>query len=112
MTDITKALAFAKECLKWQHPRTEGFSWISDEVDPTRTLDLSDPLLHLEEFLGTRYFIQINRGTTSLFQWSVIVGLQDASQKGANWEHARADSDDLYDAVFDACVQAVHIFER
>jgi hypothetical protein len=44
----------------------------------------------LTEILGHRYFIQINRGTGSLFQWRVIVGLQDRSVKGASRDNAQA----------------------
>jgi hypothetical protein len=32
--------------------------------------------------------------------------------RGFSWDHARGDGEDLWDAVFDACVQAARMFER
>jgi hypothetical protein len=111
MTDVAKALAFAKECLKWPHAHYIGErSMIHGGDELMFYADDTDNLRHyLESFLAKRYFIQINRGTTSLFKWSVIVGLQDKSIKGSNLVDARADSDDLFDAIFDACVMAVRM---
>ncbi len=63
----------------------------------------------LNEFLAKLYLIQINRGTSTLFKWTVIVGVQDKSARGANLGESRADSDDLLDAVFDACVMAARM---
>ena len=60
----------------------------------------------LQEFLGKRFFIQINRGTSCLFHWCVLVGLQDVSARGVNFDNAQAEGEDLRDAIFDACVAA------
>jgi hypothetical protein len=108
MTDLAKAIAFATYCLKWTDVRTE-------EADGVVACD-SGGRFHingaaaleyfLQQFLGKRYFIQINRGTTDLFHWRVIVGLQDLSVKGACWDHAIGVGEDLWDAIFDACVAA------
>jgi hypothetical protein len=65
---------------------------------------------YLETFLGKRFFIQINRGTSSLFKWSVIVGLQDGVGGQSMYDHAPVDIDDMLDAVFDACVAAVRLY--
>jgi hypothetical protein len=74
-------------------------------------LNVDDVQRVLDIFLAKRFYIQINRGTTSLFRWSVIVGLQDLTGKGAHHTQARADSDDLFDAMFDACVMAVKMYK-
>ena len=42
---------------------------------------------------------------------AVIVGLQDESARGAHLGEARADGDDLFAAVFDACVMAVKMYK-
>lgn len=116
MTDINKAIAFAKECLKFEC--TEAF----DDDDDKSILgekdekvfnfeDAVDIQRTLETFLGNRFFIQINRGTTSLFKWSVIVGLQDRkSRPPLIFDHGRGDGDDLWDAIFDACVAAARLY--
>lgn len=98
MTDIRKVEAFERACLK-----------------PGQTLDtadLSSVQACLDQFLAKRYFMQVNRGTSSLFKWVAIVGLQDLATKGARFEHAQAESDDLFDAIFDACVQAASMFSE
>ena len=113
MTDIAKAITFATDCLGW----TKVYA---DHKPPRDTFICdggSDRAFHLvsayhlsaalTEFLGKRYFIQINRGTTSHFQWRVIIGLQDLSVKGANTEHAQAEGEDLWGCIFSACVEAV-----
>ena len=95
MTDIAKALAFATHCLQWEKAEVvtyatgtvvcDGFS--ARDFKPGSATDLERVL---QEFLGKRYFIQINRGTGSLFQWRVIVGLQDpASRAPASTTHRR-----------------------
>jgi hypothetical protein len=119
MTDPAKALLFATACLKWpdvvisEHgPRTlicdgtEG-SLLSFDLDSADDLQAV-----LQEFLGNRYLIQINRGTGTLFHWRVIVGLQDLSIKGVCTDHAVGVGEDLWDAVFDACVQAAGMFSE
>jgi hypothetical protein len=111
MTTIAKAIAFAKECLKW-HDVSHKNGIVSDSAthaffDPD---SLPDCQSRLGEFLGKRFFIQINRGTTSLFQWSVIVGLQNRMNRPPIFDHGRGESDDMFDAVFDACVAAVRLY--
>lgn len=113
MTTLAKALAFAQHCLKWEDVsitiardgtlvcgKREG---TADSFDPDSSWQLQEVL---QEFLDTRYFIQINRGTGSLFHWRVIVGVQDKSQKGAPLQDAQAEGEDLWDCIFDACVLA------
>ena len=114
MTELAKAIAFATHCLKWTAPReaetTQGRLVCDGDSDrrfnPDSAADLETVL---QEFLGKRYFIQINRGTSSLFHWRVMVGLQDLSVKGAPPDHARAEGEDLWDCVFDACVAALRL---
>ena len=109
MTDVAKAIAFATHCLNWTDVSLARYTdRICDggserDFDPGSAADLETVL---QEFLGNRYFIQVNRGTTSLFHWRVIVGLQDLSIKGACPDHAIGVGEDLWDAIFDACVQA------
>ena len=116
MTDLAKALAFARECLKFEVPERfyneeEDRTFIMGENDDDvfEYQDTVDVHARLDQFLGKRYLIQINRGTSTLFKWTVIVGLQDKSVRGAHLGEARADSDDLFDAIFDACVMAVRM---
>jgi hypothetical protein len=117
MTDTAKAVAFATYCLKWTDvsiaPDTEGLRIFGkrsggtpDSFNPDSMWELQEVLT---EFLGNHYFIQINRGTGSLFHWRVIVGLQDRSVKGAGLDNAQAEGEDLWDAVFDACVAAARM---
>lgn len=111
MTDIAKAIGFATHCLKWTAPRKaetiQGRLVCDGDSDRQFNPDSATDLERvLQEFLGKRYFIQINRGTSSLFHWRVVVGQQDLSTKGASWDHAIGVGEDLWDAIFDACVQA------
>jgi hypothetical protein len=124
MTDIAKATAFAKECLRWElsssnmtivlrHPSGGTRMLLADKIS-SRTMDygnMEDIQQVLTEFLANRFFIQINRGTSSLFKWSVIVGLQNrlAGPKGI-FDHGHGESDDMLDAIFDACVAAVRLY--
>ena len=117
MTDIKKALAFAVTCLKWEEVTAQESmrdvrlrdgrpgSTLSFTLDSAQDLQAV-----LQEFLGRKYFIQVNRGTSSLFHWCVIVGYQDMSKNGVSFDRAQAENNDLWDCVFDACVQAVHMF--
>jgi hypothetical protein len=109
MTDFNKALAFAKECLKFRSPGLVSRSAIGDRENPDTYFDLMDVSCAIDTFLAKRYLIQINRGTSTLFKWTVIVGLQDKSARCAHLGAARADSDDLFDAIFDACVMAARM---
>jgi hypothetical protein len=119
MSDIAKATGFATSCLKWTKVLTaddgraallcDGTPESIARFNPDNAEDLQAVLT---EFLGNRYFIQINRGTSSLFKWCVIVGLQDKSVKGASFDNAQAEGEDLWDTIFDACVQAAGMFER
>ena len=112
MTDLAKALAFATQCMKWKNAQVvdyitgmvicDGLS--ARDFKPSNAIDLERIL---QEFLGNRYFIQINRGTSSFFHWRVIVGWQDGTDKNKSLDHAVGVGEDLWDAVFDACVQAV-----
>jgi len=118
MTDSAKAIAFATHCLKWADVSIaedlEGALFCSHtpgeirNFNPDRAEDLEDVL---QEFLGKRCFIQINRGTTSLFHWCVIVGWQDGTSKSVSTDHAQAEGEDLLDCIFDACVQAAALTE-
>jgi hypothetical protein len=119
MSDIAKATGFATSCLKWPKVLTAENSDAALVCDGTPGSILSfnpdsaeDLQAVLTEFLGNRYFIQINRGTTSLFHWRVIVGLQDMTVKGVSFDHAQTEGEDLWDCIFDACVQAAGMFER
>jgi hypothetical protein len=117
MTDLAKALAFATQCLKWTAPWS---SQSSSGVFVNRTggpeyfcIDSSADFQRvLQEFLGKRYLIQANRGTSSLFHWRVIVGWQDGTDRSKSFEHGVGVGEDLWDAIFDACVQAVGMFEK
>ena len=114
MTDITKALAFAKECLKWEKAETADNSDGLEIFDGTSArgfyLTVEDVQLVLAEFLAKRFSIRINRGTSTLFQWSVWVGLQNRMNGPAVYDHGRGEGDDLLDAIFDACVAAVKLY--
>src|SRR6266700_3578689 len=84
MTDTAKAVAFATHCLKWKDvwadEDQQDYAFYVCEGNSERFFDLHsayDLESVLQEFLGTRYFIQINRGTNSLFHWRVIIGWQD-----------------------------------
>jgi len=110
MPDIDKAIAFASECLKWRKPAlasdNDGKIVVMDYEDSARSLDPSNIQPHLESFLGKRFFIQINGGSSRLFKWSVIVGLRSRVDARSMHDHAPAESDDMLDAIFDACVAA------
>jgi hypothetical protein len=113
MTDRAKALAFAKECLKWpeateaHHVLTRASAGESFDIDNAAEIQG-----RIEQFLGERFFIQINRSTTSLFKWTVIVGPQNLRGRPPLFDHGRGDGEHLFDAIFDACVQAVRIHGR
>ncbi len=118
MTDLAKAIAFAEHCLGWtkvyadHKPPRDTFICDGGGSDRAFHLDSVYRLSSvLQEFLGKRYFIQINRGTTSLFQWRVIVGWQDGTDKSKPLENAVGVGEDLWDALFDACVQAAGMSE-
>lgn len=114
MTDLAKAIAFATHCLKWTDVSTaetmQGTLIVDGATNPSFNPDSAADLeAVLQEFLGKRYLIQINRGTSSLFHWRVIVGLQDLSVKGAPFDRAQAEGEDLWDCIFDACVAATRL---
>ena len=114
MTDLAKAIAFATQCLKWTDVSAKSEVFVCDGMnDAAFNIDIAADLeAVLAEFLGKRYFIQINRGTSSLFHWRVIVGLQDLSIKGAHFDSAQAEGEELWDVIFDACVQATHLDKK
>lgn len=112
MTDLTKAIAFATHCLKWVNPIADfsglyTFIWSEDKTDGFRINDAKALQELLEEFLGKKYCIQANRGTSTEFQWRVIVGWQDGTDKSVSTDHAVGVGEDLWDAIFDACIAAV-----
>jgi hypothetical protein len=116
VTEITKAIAFAAHCLKWADAsvaNAEGDiiiigkrGGIADSFNPDSMWQLQEVL---QEFLGNSYYIQINRGTSNLFHWRVIVGWQNGSDKSKNTEQAVGVGEDTWDAIFDACVAAAHM---
>ena len=117
MTDLAKAIAFATHCLKWTDVKSvlnaRGTLIYREGAKVGFYLDNADEMgLLLEQFLQKKYFIQVNRGYSSLFQWRAIVGLQDLSAKGACWDHAVGVGNNEWDAKFDACVQAAGMFEK
>jgi hypothetical protein len=118
MTDIAKAIAFATHCLKWPNvAATENMfvTLICHGGNPILNFNpnrMEEVTAVLQEFLSNRFYIQINRGTHSLFHWRVIVGVQNLSVKGACLDQAIGVGDDLWDAIFDACVQAAAVFEK
>jgi hypothetical protein len=97
MTDINKAAVFLTECLQWELS-TGLFSFSLDEETGETYLLLRDQKTErtfdpcngaqiqerLDEFLAKRYLIQMHRGTSTLFKWTVIVGLQDKYVRGAH----------------------------
>jgi hypothetical protein len=117
MTDLAKAVAFARHCLKWDDAFAVSLKAgifrpdvrSGERFFPTDALSL---ITCLQQFLGKRYFMQINRGMTGLFQWKVIVGQQGLNAPGASFNHAQAENEDLLDAVFDACVEAARTDQR
>jgi hypothetical protein len=80
MTDLANAIAFATtHCLKWTKVST--FEMVQgtqicdyDSLAGFNTNSVADLSRVLEHFFGNSYFIQVNRGTSSLFHWRVIVG--------------------------------------
>lgn len=117
MTDLAKAVAFARHCLKWDDAFAVSLKAgvfrpdvrSGERFFPTDALSLTT---YLQQFLGERYFIQINRDRTVLFQWKVIVGQQGLSTPGASFNHAQAEDADLLDAIFEACVEAARMDKR
>lgn len=122
MTDLAKAVAFARHCLKWDDAfavslkagifrpdARSGDGLARERFFPTDALSL---MSHLQQFLGQRYFIQINRDRTGLFQWQVIVGQQGLTTPGASFNHAQAEDEDLLDAIFEACIEAARMDKR
>jgi hypothetical protein len=117
MTALVKAVAFATHCLKWTAVSTAetAHGAIVRDGGSERSFNAGsagDIQKVLAEFLGNRYFIQINRGKTSLFQWQVIVGQQGLNTPGASFNHAQAEDEDLIAAVLDACVEAARMDKR
>lgn len=106
------ALRFCRECLGWDDAiirtddgqtfidRTMGMSWLYPG-------DIASILSMAQRFLGTRYWIQINRGLNSDWKWMVSIGMQNQQEKGACREQAIAINDDLAHAMLEACVKAV-----
>jgi len=116
VTDLAKAIAFATQCLKWSDVSTAEYMrgrLICDGTPGsilTFNLDSAEnPEAVLQEYLGNRYYIQVNRGTTSVFHWRVSVGWQDGTDRSKSMDHGVGVGEDLWDAIFDACVAAVSL---
>ena len=112
MTDLAKAIAFATHCLKWTAVRTKEEDGIVVREDGGNRFHINSAAAleyFLHQFLDRRYFIQVNRGTSSLFHWRVIVGWQDGTDRSKSSDHAVGVGEDLWDAIFDACVAASHL---
>ena len=115
MTDLHKAIDFARECLKWPDV-AQSCERLGTLIHSSTGIGFylnSQPDLNamLESFLGKRFSIQINRGTSSLFKWHVIVGLQNrVSGPPLMFDQGRGDGNDMYDAIFDACVAAIRLY--
>lgn len=113
MTDLAKAIAFATQCLGYRYASACGKVVRETASDRAFAADSASDLERvLQQFLGTRYFIQVNRGTSSLFYWRAIIGLQDLSSKGAPFDHAQAEGEDLWNCIFDACVEAAKMHRK
>ena len=117
MTDVRKAVRFARYCLKWPDATATSLraGVVRSKTRGARRFTPADTqsfIKYLQAFLGERYYIQINRDKTGLFQWQVIVGQQGVSSAGASSDQARAENADLLDAIFDACVQAARMDKR
>jgi hypothetical protein len=113
MTTIDKAIAFARECLKW--PDADLHSSEAFILGPTPEHRLyfgvvESVEIHLTAFLGKRFSVQINRGTSTLFQWSVWVALQNRMSGPSVYDHGRGEGDNILDAIFDACVAAQRLY--
>jgi len=89
MTDVRKAVRFARYCLKWPDATATSLRAgviRSSERRSRRFIpaDTQSLAKYLQSFLGERYYIQINRDKTGLFQWQVIVGQQGLTSTGAS----------------------------
>jgi hypothetical protein len=119
VTNLAKAIASATRCPKWTAVSTvenmrgtlvcdgRPGSILSFNLDSAQDLEAV-----LREFLGKRHVVKINCGKTGLFQWRMLIGLQELTPRGVCVDHARADGEELWDAILDACVQAAGMFEK
>jgi hypothetical protein len=111
-----KAIEFATICLGYKDaytaPTMQGTAVYETDSDRRFNPDsITDLQRVLEEFLGNRYWIQLNRDLTGLFQWTAIVGQQGLIDKQANFEQGKGVGN-IAEAVFDACVAARQMDKR
>ena len=108
-----KAIDFATICLGYTDILVDG-TVICERQQTARSVDtdsITDLQRVLEEFLGNRYWIQLNRDLTGLFQWTAIVGQQGLIDKQASFEQGKGVGN-IAEAVFDACVAAKQMDRR
>ena len=58
------------------------------------------------DFLGARFWMQVNRGTHTDGKWRVLIGVQNVATRGASRETVTATNEDLAHAMMEACVLA------
>ena len=104
----TVALEFVRQCIGWVHAtyetgkvlRNEGSS---DRFDPDNWED-AWPLIR--DFLGNRYWIQMNRDLSTNARWRVLIGVQAVACRGLSYGTVEVIDEDQTRAIMRACLLA------
>jgi hypothetical protein len=103
-------MEFVQKCLGWSRFNLESGDVVLDDASgPTQGFAvgrLEDVRLLIGEFLGTRYWIQVNRDAGTSGQWRVLIGVQNVAARGASRETVTATNEDLAHGMMEACVLA------
>jgi hypothetical protein len=101
-------IEFAQKCMGWNTANIQ-FGTVchsggpSERFDPTKWESVWP---HISAFLGTRYWIQMNRDRSTNHQWYIRIGVQDVSRRGASRDFIEIIDDDQTRALMEACVKA------
>ena len=104
------ALAFAQKCLGWEAVTTDGFVVSSHVLGPGgcfRADNFESTWPYIRDFLGTRYWLQMNRDRSTESRWYIRIGVQDVARRGFSRDFVEVIDDDQTCGLMEACVQAV-----
>jgi hypothetical protein len=106
---LDAGLEFARKCLGWDKAIWDGKVVSRNEGERTDhfTIDnFESSWPFVSDFLGVRYWLQVNRDRNTNARWRVAIGIQDVSAPGASSGSVEIIGDNQARALMAACVLA------